>query len=169
MDLRPTRAIRGPGLGQGELSGAGPRHGGAPRRLRGHIVGADDDLALGNLAERAGILASDPDRATPWLGQPSVVQHHNAGGRTLRRQGGHTLLVEGLGLPRRVGHQRLQAFGRGTRHRGGDGVTVLAWQVRQQPRAVALEARPARRATEERRERLQISGPLRQGVGSLSA
>jgi hypothetical protein len=68
LDLRPTRAIGGPGLGEIQLGGEGSMHGGAARRLIRDIVGTDDDLAIGDLAERAGILTGDPDRAAPLLG-----------------------------------------------------------------------------------------------------
>ena len=139
-------------------------HGGAARRLIRDVVGTDDDLAIGDLAERAGILAGHPDRAAPLLGQPGVVQHQKALGRTLRHQGLHALLVEGLGLPGRIGQEMLQAFGRGPRHRRGDGVTVLARQVGQQPCEVALHALPAGRAAEERREGCQVGGEFRQGL-----
>jgi hypothetical protein len=36
-------------------------HGGTARRLIRDVVGTDDDLAIGDLAERAGILPGDAD------------------------------------------------------------------------------------------------------------
>ena len=68
-------------------------HGGAARRLIRDIVGTDDDLAVGDLAERAGILAGHPDRAAPLLGQPGVVEDQEALRRTLRDQDRHALLI----------------------------------------------------------------------------
>ena len=141
-------------------------HGGTARRLIRDVVRADDDLAIGDLAQGPGILAGDADRAAPLLGQPGVVQHQEAVRRTLRHQGLHALLVEGLGLPGRIGQQMLQAFGRGPRHRGGDGVTVLPRQVGQQTREVALHALPAGRAAEERREGRQVGREFWQGLGT---
>jgi hypothetical protein len=76
------------------------------------------------------------------------------------------VLVEGLGLPGRIGQEMLQAFGRGARHRRGDGVTVLARQVGQQPREVAFHARPAGRAAEEWREGRKIRGKFWQCLGT---
>jgi hypothetical protein len=93
MHLGPTGLRSSPGLGQIELGGEGPMHGGAARRLIRDVVGTDDDLAIGDLAECAGILAGHPDRAAPLLGQAGVVQHQNALGRTLGHQGLHALLV----------------------------------------------------------------------------
>src|SRR5712691_7227705 len=56
----------------------------------------------------------------------------------------------------------LEPFGRGPRHRPGDGVAVFVRQVGEQPRDVALQALPAGRAAEERCEGLQVGGQLRQ-------
>ena len=72
----------GPGLRQVELGGDGPMQRGAARRLIGDVVGRDDDLAIGDLAECARILAGHPDRAASLLGQPGVVQDQEALGRT---------------------------------------------------------------------------------------
>src|SRR5438105_4251636 len=60
----------------------------------------------------------------------------------------------------------LQAFGRGSRHRHGDGIAVLPLQVREQTREVALHARPAGRATEQWREGCQVGGELRECLGT---
>jgi hypothetical protein len=60
----------------------------------------------------------------------------------------------------------LESFGRGPRHGSGDGVAVLAWQVSQQPREVALHACPTGRAAEEGRKGGQVSGEFRQYVGT---
>ena len=139
-------------------------HGRRARWLIGDIVGTDDDLAVGDLAECAGILAGHPDRAAPLRGQPGVVEDPEALRRTRRDQDRHAWLVSGLGIPRRIGQQRWQACGRGPRHRRGDGVTVRARQVRQQPREGALHALPAGRAAEERREGFQGGGEFRQGL-----
>ena len=135
-------------------------HGGAAGRLIRHVVRADDDLAIGDLAQGPGILAGDADRAAALLGQSRVVQHQEAVRRTLRHQGGHALLVEGLGLPGRIGQEMLQAFGRGARHRSGDGVTVFPLQVGEQTGEVALHALPAGRTAEERREGCQGRRPV---------
>jgi hypothetical protein len=134
------------------------------RRLIGDVVRTDDDLAIGDLAEGPRILTGHPDRAAPLLGQPSVVQHEESLRWTLGHEGLDALLVEGLRVPGRIGQEMLQAFGRGRCHRRGDGVTVLARQVGQQPREVALHARPAGRAAEERREGLKIRGKFWQGL-----
>ena len=80
-----------------------PRHGGTARRLISDIVHADDDLAIGYLAQGPRILVGNANRAAPWLGQSGIVQHQEAVRRTLRHQGGHALLIEGLGLPGRIG------------------------------------------------------------------
>jgi hypothetical protein len=60
---------------------------------------ADDDLTIGDLAERAGILPGHPDRAAALLGQPGVIQGQQALGRALGHQGPHTLLIQGLRIP----------------------------------------------------------------------
>ena len=164
MDFGATGLLGGPGLWERALSGEGPRHGGTARWLIRDLGGPDDAWAMGALAQRAGILAGHADRAAPWLGPPGVVEDQDALGRTLRDQGPHALLVSGLGLPGRIGQERLQAFGRRPRHRRGDGVTVLARQVGQQPREGALHARPAGRAAEEWREGFQGGGEFRQGL-----
>ena len=91
----------------------------------------DDDLAIGHVAQGAGILAGDAHRAAPVLGQPGSVQHQEPGGRARRREGPHALRVEGLEIPRRIGQEMLQACGGGAHHRRGDGVTVLVGQVGQ--------------------------------------
>src|SRR2546421_2811457 len=95
MDFGPAGVIGGRGLGEIEPGGEGPMHGGTACRLIRDIVSTDNDLAIGDLAERAGILAGDPDRAAPLLGQPGVVEDQDALGWTLRDQGRHALLVEG--------------------------------------------------------------------------
>jgi len=81
--------------------------GGAAGRLIRHIVRADDDLAISDLAEGPGILTSDADGTAPLFGQASIVQQQEAMRWTLRHQSGHTLLIEGLGLPGRIGQQML--------------------------------------------------------------
>jgi hypothetical protein len=58
--------------------------GGAARRLIRDIVGTDDDLAVGDLAQRAGILAGHPDRTASLLGQPGIIEDQDALRRTLR-------------------------------------------------------------------------------------
>ena len=166
MDFGPTGGIGRPRLRQVELRRDGPMHGRRVRWLIGDIVGTDDDLAIGHLAQGPGILAGDPDRTAPLLGEPGVIQDQETLGRTLRHEGPHALLVEGLRLPGRIGQEMLQAFGRRPRHRGGDSITVLARQVGEQPREVALHARPAGRATEQGREGYQVGGELRQGLGT---
>jgi len=138
--------------------------GGAAGRLIRHVVRADDDLAIGDLAEGPRILAGDADGTAPLFGQAGIVQPQEAVRRTLRHQGGHALLIEGLGLPGRIGQQMLSAFGRGARHRCGDGVAVLPLQVREQTREVALHACPAGRAAEERCEGLQVGSAFWQRV-----
>jgi hypothetical protein len=100
------------------------------------------------------------------LGQPGVVEDQEALGWTLHHQGRHAVLVEGLGLPGRIGQEMLQAFGRGPRHGRGDGVTVLARQVGQQPREVARHTCPTGRTAEEGRKGGQIGGKLRQCLGT---
>lgn len=106
-------------------------HRGAAGGLIGHIVRTDDDLTIGDLAQRAGILAGHPHRTPSLFGQPGVVQHQDALRRTLRDQGPHTLLVECPGGPDRIGYEMLEPFGRGLCDRGSDGVTVLVRQVSQ--------------------------------------
>src|SRR5215470_5395110 len=157
-DLRAADAIRGPGLGEREARGQGPMDGGAAGRLIRNIVRADDDLAIGDLAQRSGILAGDANGTAPLFGQAGIVQQQEAMRWTLRHQGRHALLIESLGLPGRIGQQMLQAFGRGARHRGGDGVAVLPLQVREQTREVALHTLPTGRAAEEWREGCQVGG-----------
>src|SRR5215475_4091056 len=93
MDFGPTGLSGSPGLWKIDLGGEGPMHGGAACGLIGHVVCADDDLAIGHLTQGAGVLAGHPDRATPLLGQSSVVEDQDALGRTLRDEGPHTLLV----------------------------------------------------------------------------
>ena len=123
---------------------------------------ADDDLAIGDLTQRAGILASDADRAAALLGQSGIIEDQEAVGRALRNQGLHALRIQGLGLPGRVGQEMLQAFGGGPRHRSGNGIAVLARQVGQQACEVALHARSASRAAEERREGRQVGSEFRE-------
>ena len=50
VDFGPPGEIGRPRLGQRELRGHGPMHGGTARRLIGHRIRADDDLAVGDLA-----------------------------------------------------------------------------------------------------------------------
>jgi hypothetical protein len=110
IDFGPPGGVGRSGLGQGELRGHGPMHGGAARWLIAHVVRADDDLAIGHRAQGAGILAGDADRAVPLLGQPSVVPQQETLGRTLGHQGLDALPVEGLGIPGRIGQEMMQAF-----------------------------------------------------------
>src|SRR5262245_31222453 len=130
----------------------------------GAFLMARDDLAIGDLAEGPRILTDHANRAAPLLGQPGVVQYQEALRWTLGHEGLDALLVEGLRVPGRIGQEMLQAFGRGPCHRRGDGVTVLARQVGQQAREVALHALPAGRAAEERCEGLKIRGKFWQGL-----
>jgi hypothetical protein len=46
----------------------GPMHGGTAGRLIRHIVRADDDLAIGDLAQRPRILAGDANGTAPLFG-----------------------------------------------------------------------------------------------------
>jgi hypothetical protein len=130
-DLGPARTVSGPGLRPIELGGHGPMDGGAAGRLSRHVVRADDALTISDLAQRPSILAGDTHRASPLLGQSRVIEHQDALGRTLRPQRPHTLVVERLGGPERIGSQRLEPFSRGRRHRGGDGGAGLVRQVGQ--------------------------------------
>ena len=58
----------------------------------------------------------------------------------------------------------LQPCSRGPRHRGSDGVTVLARRVGQSARHGALHALSAGRAIEQRREGRQVGRQLQQRV-----
>jgi hypothetical protein len=107
MHFAPTSRIGRPGLREIEPGRHGPVHRGPACRLIGDIVGRDDDLTIGDLAQCAGILAGDADRAAALLGQAGVVQDQEAVGRALRHQGPHALRIHGLGLPGRVGQEML--------------------------------------------------------------
>ena len=99
MDWAPAGESRSPGFLQVELRSHRPMHRGTAGRLIGQVVGGDNDLAIGDLAQGARILAGHPDRTAPLLRQPSIVQHQQTSGRTLRHQGLHALLVERLWVP----------------------------------------------------------------------
>jgi hypothetical protein len=127
---------------------------GTAGRVVGEIRGAHHHLAVANLAQRARILRGYADRFGAFLGQPSIVKDQHACGR--RMQGQQALdagLIERLCVPGGIGEQVLQALGRGSRHRGRDGIRGLVGQVREQPREVAFPAVSAGVSSEERRKR----------------
>jgi hypothetical protein len=70
MDLGPAWAIGGPALRQIELGSQGPMHGSTTRRCIGDVVGRDHNLAIGDLAQGAKILAGRSNRAASLLGRP---------------------------------------------------------------------------------------------------
>jgi hypothetical protein len=107
LDLGAAVTLRGPARRPLEACGEGPMARGAAGRLIRYVVGADDALAMGDLAQRPGRLAGDPDRAAPWFGQTGVVQQQHTARGALRYQGGHALLSQGLGLPGRLGSHML--------------------------------------------------------------
>jgi hypothetical protein len=164
--LGAAGARSGPGRRQREPGRHGPVHGGPARRLSGDLVGWDNALAMGALAQRPSIRAGNADGTAPWLGQPGVVQSQQAVWRTRRHQGGPAVLVEGLGLPGRLGQHRLSACGRGAGHRRSAGVAVLPLQVREQPGEGALHALPAGRAAAQWRAGRQRGSELWQGIGT---
>jgi hypothetical protein len=73
-------------------------------------VRADGDLAIGDLAQGARILAGHSDHTTPLLGSPV------SSSTSMPSQGTHALLVEGLGFPERIGSQMSEPCGGGPRH-----------------------------------------------------
>ena len=106
MGRRQTLRITGPGLGQVEP----PVDEGMA--LGGHIGGEDADLAVGDLARRAGVLPADAARRLALLEEAGLVddQHGVALGQRLERIVAHNV-AQRVGIPVAAPQHRLLAPG----------------------------------------------------------
>jgi hypothetical protein len=98
---------------------------------------AHPDLAVGDLAEGARVLAGDPDRGSAVLGEAGVV--HDPGVRVdRRRQLGGEPLADRPPVPGALADELLQRLLVAVREALGHGLDRLALAVQHQPAQVAL-------------------------------
>jgi hypothetical protein len=120
VGLGAARGIRTPVLGQIQPARDWPGN-----RPLG-VVTVDTELAVGGLANRAGLLARHPDRRSSLVEKAGVIkdQHRIA----LDRQFQHlfdSLLIEGLGIPLHQRWQPLELLVVGAGDDGGERIAVL--------------------------------------------
>lgn len=135
-DLGLAAAFRvvGPALVQGQPRGDRPGDGAFG------VVAVDGDLAIGGLAQGAGILAGDADGAPALLGEAGVVEDQHA--VALGGQGEHPLAplaVEVLLVPDHGRQQALEALLGGAGDDPGEGVAVLVGMLGEQAGGVAFQ------------------------------
>jgi hypothetical protein len=141
MGRRPTVRITGPALGQVET----PVDEGVA--LGGHIGGEDADLAIGDLAGRAGVLPSDAARRLALLQKAGLVdgQHRVPLGQRLKSIVAHNV-AQRLGIP--VAQHRLLTPG-----------ADIASRLRPHP---ARRSGPSRVSRKAAAEATTLGGPINQ-------
>ena len=133
------------------------------RRARGvlvHQVHADADLAVPDLAQRAGILPGHARRRTPVLGEPGVIDHQRlhrlAGGEPPRHVPPHSGVIPGRGRDELL--QPLMIYPQPRRHR----LHRLTLPIGQQPSRIQLAFGaliPARQVAQHLRGERRQPGP----------
>jgi hypothetical protein len=102
------------------------------------VVGGDDGLAVGQLAQLAAVLPLHAHGMLPLLGDGRIVQAERAvlGVRTgPPKHQGQALLVQRVGVPRAIDQEVLELL-QGSRQDLGDPLAVLSGQVRDQAEEV---------------------------------
>lgn len=156
-DVAPFQAIQvSPGLRQVQACGDGPG-----QRALGVDAG-HGDLAVGNLAHGAGVLAGHADAVGALLDKAGVIEDQHAIARGVEgSQAGHAVPVDRLVVPAHRGEQALKGLVRARGNDRGQGFAVFGGMLAQQAGDVRLH-QVAFTAQEVRMERLQEGGQFRQ-------
>src|SRR5262249_60929829 len=132
VGLLAAGRVCGPLLGQVQPGGDGPAQGALG------VVTVDGDLAVGGLAQGAGVLPLDAHRAVALLGEAGVVEDEDRVPlRGQAHQGADALVVEVVLVEGDAGKQVVQALLAGAGDDLGDGVAVLVVVLGQKPGQVA--------------------------------
>jgi hypothetical protein len=114
---------------------------GAARWIVRQKLGADNHLAIANLAERPGVLSRHSNGSAAFFGQTGIVKDQDpARDRMQVEEPFHAGFIQGEWIPDGVGEQVLQAFQGGSSAHLRDGLARFMRSISRQPSQVALHA-----------------------------